>query len=119
VTISLRGLEPWVRGPAEFALEIARVNQIPVTVTSTRRTFGEQQRLRSRWEKGLSQFPANRPGESSHNFGLAFDSWVAESDRQAWQAIREWVGFRVPANDWIHGEVPGWREFVRRIPGKR
>lgn len=119
MTFQLRGLEPWVRGPAQFALNIAAANRIPVTVTSVRRTFAEQTVLRRKWEQGKSRFPANRPGESSHNFGLAFDSWVAERDRQAWEAIREWVGFRVPSNDWIHGEVPGWRQFVRRIPGKR
>ena len=119
MTMQLRGLEPDVRAAAEWAMAVARYNGINPTVTSTYRSFGEQARLRARWEAGRSRFPANRPGESAHNFGLAFDSWVPERDRPVWRDIREYIGFRVPAGDWIHGEAPEWRSRVRRIPGKR
>lgn len=108
----LKGLEPQVRERAELALDWADFFGIPVTITSGLRTFEEQARLRSNWEAGLSRWPANRPGDSSHNFGLAFDSDVSDADLADWTIIREWLGFRVPGVDVIHAEVPGWRRFA-------
>lgn len=78
-------------------------------LTSGFRTLAEQAVLRRRWELGLSRFPANRPGESSHNFGAAFDSVVEPQFQALWTRIRQAVGFRVPRNDVIHAEAPGWR----------
>lgn len=102
-----------LRPYAEYAHAIANYYGINPVVTSVLRTWEDQQRLRDRWEAGKSRFPANRPGDSSHNYGLSWDSWVEEKDRPMWQAIREWVGFRVPSNDWIHAEVPEWRQIVQ------
>lgn len=116
MSIGLRGLHASVRPAAEFAHEIARLNGLNPVVTSTFRSFTEQARLRRRWEAGKSRFPANRPGDSSHNYGLAWDSWVPEEDIPLWTAIREWVGFDVPTNDWIHAAVPNWRQWVQPPP---
>ena len=108
----LRGLHPDVRGAAEYAIDIARYYGINPQVTSGYRSNREQQRLRTAWENGRSRFPANRPGDSSHNFGLSFDSWVPPSDLPLWNAIRAWVGFQLIAKDEVHAEVPNWRDFV-------
>lgn len=113
MSIQLRGLDSRVRPYAEYALQLASHYRIPVTVTSVRRTWAEQLRLYKRYLAGRSRFPANRPGDSSHQFGLSFDSVVAPSDQANWNAIRRWIGFGVPDNDQIHAEVPGWRGVIR------
>jgi len=122
VSIQLRGLHPDVRPAAEFAMTVANFNGIRPVVTSALRTFTQQARLRRKFERCVSEgrfpsaphcrFPANQPGDSAHNYGLAFDSVVPAAQLATWTAIREWIGFRVPGNDVIHGEVPGWRQFV-------
>lgn len=114
MAIALRGLDPVVREAAELALAVARHFHIPVTVTSSFRSLEEQARLRRQWLAGGSPFPANRPGDSAHNFGWAFDSVTEPSLQADWNLIRRWVGFHVPENDQIHAEVPNWRRFRDR-----
>lgn len=100
-----------MRPAAEYALALANWYGIAPTVTSTYRSWEEQVRLRSRWERGESQWPANRPGDSAHNYGWAFDSVVPESQQQLWNEIRAYVGFEVLDNDIIHAQVPNWRQY--------
>jgi len=106
---ALKGLESGVRTQAECAFKIAGEFGIVPVVTSIVRGWAEQQRLREAWERGESQFPANRPGDSAHQYGLAFDSWVPDEQMACWVEIRENVGLRVPAGDLIHAERPEWR----------
>jgi len=63
------GLQPWAR----WILNAGRVHQGKLVVTSARRSSAKQAKLRQAWERGLSKIPANRPGTSLHEFGLAFD----------------------------------------------
>jgi len=122
MSIGLRGLHRDVRPAAELAMDIANAYGLTPVITSTFRDWQEQQKLRSNFERcvrrGLfpsppnCKFPANRPGDSSHNFGLGFDSWVPAPQMAFWAFVRRWVGFRVPTNDLIHAEVDGWRQFV-------
>ena len=63
------GLVPWAR----WILEVGRSVDGKLVVTSARRSSAKQAELRRRWEQGLSNIPANRPGTSLHEFGLAFD----------------------------------------------
>lgn len=124
MALQLAGLVSWVRDPAEEALRIAHHNGLRPVITSVVRPWREQARLRARFERCLQagpvgphrergcRFPANRPGDSSHQWGLSFDSWVPEDQMATWVAIRRYVGFRVPENDLIHAEVPGWRQWV-------
>lgn len=121
-----RGLDPAIRGAVEYALALAAHYGIRVTVTSGKRSWAEQVRLRKQYESCLARgervypgnpnpacrWPANRPGDSSHNYGLAFDSWVPAEQQEAWNYIRRAIGFTVPANDQIHAELPGWRGVV-------
>ena len=44
-----------------------------LVVTSARRSFAKQAQLYNRWISGQSRIPANRPGTSLHEQGLAFD----------------------------------------------
>lgn len=113
--IQLRGLHPQLRPYAEYAFELAGQYGLAPVVTSVFRTWETQARLRADYEAGRSRFPANRPGDSAHQYGLAWDSWVPEQHRPTWAAIREYIGWRVPANDWIHAEYPEWRNAVRAV----
>jgi hypothetical protein len=109
-------------------MQLAQQYRVPVTVTSVRRTIEQQAKLRANYELCLARdvfpseksftpgmscrYPANRPGDSAHNYGLAWDSWVPDGYWELWNAIREYCGFRLDPNDRIHAEVPGWREVV-------
>lgn len=108
----LAGLHPVVRDRAVMARDIAQHFGIPVTFTSGYRSCEFQRELRTAWERGQSKWPANRAGFSGHNWGLAWDSTVAPEHQDAWNYIRQWVGFAVLPNDIIHAEVPGWETLV-------
>lgn len=109
----LAGLHPAVRARAQLALDYAKQQGVPVTVTSTFRSVNQQRKLYTDYLNGQSRFPANPPGASAHNYGLAWDSVVADQFIDWWTRVREAFGFRVPANDWIHAEVPAWSQYVR------
>ena len=111
--IALRGLDSQLRPYAEYTFELAHYYGLTPTVTSVFRGWAQQQALRTRWEQGRSRWPANRPGDSAHNFGWAFDSWVPEAQQAGWDQIRRYVGWRVPENDYIHAELPDWRQYRR------
>ena len=116
------GLHPEVKERAEWALGWADYYGVPVTVVSGRRSMQEQARLRRNYEQCVSsgrfgqgpdcRYPANKPGESAHNFGLAFDSSTEDRFMPWWMEVRQLAGFHVLPNDPPHGEVPGWRNFV-------
>lgn len=132
--ISLAGLHPGLRPYAERALAVARYYGIPVEVTSVKRSWAEQVQLRERYlhclalygRTGLDleeacHYPANEPGDSAHQAwrtkdgktgALAFDSYVPEIYDVDWAYIRRAIGFRVPANDKVHAELPNWRAHV-------
>lgn len=109
----LAGLHPAVREAAEWALGWAEYYGVPVTVTSGFRSMEKQRELRRAWEQGRSRWPANRPGDSSHNYGLAWDSTVPEWAQSWWTMVREAAGFEVLPNDVIHAQVPRWRDYVQ------
>ena len=114
MTMQLRGLDARVRPLAEAAYLYALERGLKPVVTSVFRSYTEQKALRESYERGLSRFPANRPGDSAHNYGLAFDSVVSPDQEQLWTAIRISFGWHVPANDVIHAEVPSWRDWLTR-----
>ena len=111
MSIQLRGLDSRVRPYAEWALAIANHYGIDPTVTSAYRGWDEQQTLYDRFRRGEATFPANRPGDSAHNYGWAFDTVVPRSHQPLWDEIRRYVGFEVLENDIIHAQVPDWRRF--------
>lgn len=125
MALKLAGLDPEIREYAEACLASARRFGLHVTITSVRRTWAFQQELRDHWLQCVAsghaydpdpslkcRYPANAPGDSAHNFGLAWDSTVEDGEWEAWKYIREWHGWRVPENDRVHAEVKDWRKFA-------
>lgn len=62
-------LIPW----AKWIYRLGKQQDGRLVVTSARRSSAKQAYLYSRWKTGKSLIPANRPGTSLHEHGLAFD----------------------------------------------
>lgn len=122
--IQLRGLHRSIRPAAEWTHAVARFYGVPAEVTSTYRDWQTQARLRARFETcvaagnfpgpGPCRFPANRPGDSAHNYGLAWDSVTPSWAQDWWNEVRRAAGFEVLEHDQIHAQVPRWRQLVGR-----
>jgi len=69
----LRTLDPRLVPWAQWILKVGKYYDGRFVVTSARRSRAKQAALYSRWQQGLSNIPANRPGTSLHEHGLAFD----------------------------------------------
>ena len=82
------GLVPWAR----WLLAVGRNVDGKLVVTSARRSSAKQAELRRRWEQGLSKIPANRPGTSLHEYGLAFDMARMGIDPFA-DDLLPWLGY--------------------------
>jgi hypothetical protein len=130
--IQLAGLDPRIRANAEAAIASARARGYTPRVTSSRRSWSEQERLWNHTcrclEAGVAgspdpqlkcTYPAVPPGTSSHNYGLAFDSTVPPEHQADWNATRRIYGFNVPAGDEIHAEWAGWEQLVDGWNGPR
>lgn len=123
--IALRGLHPFLRQGAEDACRWARAYGVSPTITSVRRTWSQQRELYDKHQKCKSQgrfpwfpgckYPANPPGWSGHEYGLAWDSTVPGHAQGWWNEVREAYGFRVPSNDAIHAEHPDTERYVRFV----
>lgn len=123
--IQLAGLHRDVRRYAELAHNIAHYLGLRPVVTSVIRDWNTQWSLRKQYEdcppsavypgnpNPKCRYPANEPGDSAHQYGLAWDSWVPAEEMDLWRRIRAYVGFRVPPHDPIHAEVPNWRSYVQ------
>ena len=120
--IAVRGMHEQLRPYAEYAHAIAEHFNVPVRVASVRRTWNEQQYLYARYVacRNAGRFPspecpypANAPGDSAHQYGLAWDSIVAPEHQTGWNEVRRWVGWKVYDHDAPHAELPGWRAVVR------
>ena len=119
--IALRGLHREVRAAAESSVKVGTAQGLHPRVTSAFRPMDQQRVLRIRFEKCVAAgrfpsppdclYPANRPGDSGHNFGLAWDSVVPLGEQDQWDAVRAAHGFKVLPNDRIHAEVPDWRSY--------
>jgi len=103
---------PEVKAAAEWALSWAAFYGVPITVTSVFRSWEEQQRLYTRYLQGRSRWPANKPGDSSHNYGFSFDSTTESLYQEWWTMVRRMAGFEVLEHDIIHAQVPNWRQYV-------
>lgn len=110
--VKLQGLNDQVRAAAQWCLDVADYYGVPVTVTSGYRSWEQQRKLYADYVEGRSRWPANRPGDSAHNYGLAFDSTVPDWAQAWWTQVRRYVGFEVLPNDIIHAQVPNWRTYV-------
>lgn len=105
------GLEPALVPAADGALRLAARYGVKVRVTSVRRNWGEQEELYARYKAGLSEFPANVPGDSPHQYGVAWDSTVPPEQQQLWDRIRAYFGWKLYPHDPVHAEYPNWRQY--------
>jgi LAS superfamily LD-carboxypeptidase LdcB len=132
VAIQLAGLDPLVRAYAEDLLRDGRRLGLHITITSVRRTWAFQEELYNHWLQCVRtgkaydpdpalkcRYPANAPGDSAHQYGLAFDSVVEEGEWDLWNQVRAWHGWRVPEEDRVHSELPDWRSYVQGFTGPR
>jgi len=110
--MTLAGLHPGLRDAAQWCLDVASYYGVPVDVTSVYRSWTEQNDLYAKYVAGKSKYPANRPGDSAHNYGLAWDSWVPSEYQDWWDYVRRLAGFEVLPNDRIHAQLPSWRSYV-------
>ena len=119
--MKLTGLPRDVRNAAKWSLDWARYYGVPVTIPSGKRSWAKQARLRKNYEACVERgefgktarcrWPANRPGDSAHNYGWAWDSTTDPQFQPWWNSVRQMAGFHVPSNDVIHAEVPDWRRY--------
>lgn len=96
-------------------MRIAQRLNIRPRVTSVRRSWGEQEELYANYQRGLSKFPANPPGDSPHQYGVAWDSVVPAQDQELWDQIRSSLGWKLYPHDPVHAEFPNWRQFKNAL----
>lgn len=118
---SLRTLNSEFRPYAEAFVQWLVDQGLRVTVTSARRSSGEQARLYARYKSGQSKYPAAPPGSSTHESGLAFDAVVSPPEYQtaagqAWEQMGGRWGGRF--SDAVHFEAPGATRASTRTTAK-
>jgi len=97
-------LDPDFRPYAEALVQVARQYQLKPRVTSTFRTLREQERLYEDYRRGVSKYPAAPPGQSQHNYGLAFD--MTAQDLEWLGAVwKHWGGYWT-SRDPVHFGAP-------------
>lgn len=69
----LRTLHPQLVPWARWIYSVGKYYDGRLVVTSARRSSAKQASLRAAYLTGKSKIPANRPGTSLHEYGLAFD----------------------------------------------
>lgn len=91
----LDGLQPKAGRMAQAAFADAAREGVSVMVVQGLRTFAEQQRLFNQGRTTPGSIVTNaRPGQSYHNFGLAFDFVVVRNGQAVWdQNHRDWRRF--------------------------
>lgn len=97
------GLQPWLRPYAIWLYQVAQLNGLQPRITSVYRSFERQRVLRERWERGESQLYAALPGESKHQYGLAFD--MVTRDNTALGNLWRQMGGKWWDSDYPHFEV--------------
>lgn len=101
-------LVPW----AKWIHSVGTYNDGRLVVTSAKRTSSKQSELYQKWRSGRSAIPANRPGTSLHEFGLAFDMARLGVDPLA-DPLLAWLGALWEA---VGGQYGGPRDPVHFQP---
>lgn len=104
-------LDPAIRPYAQDLFDLAQSQGLHPRVTSARRSHAKQEALYSAYQKGLSRYPAAIPGNSAHEYGLAFDMVIPDPGYQlgAGKLWVSWGGVYGHEEDPIHFEYPSWR----------
>lgn len=106
--IAFAGMDPRLRPHAEATVAYAERLGIKPVVVSVRRNAMEQAKLRANYEAGISRWPAEQVGLSSHQWGVGWDATVKPEHQEAWNEVRRLFGWKLYANDLPHAEYPGW-----------
>lgn len=117
-------IEP-LRPYADALVLLAGRARVAPRVTSTLRTYSQQQRLYRSFVRGETRYPVAPPGTSAHEYGYAFDMVVdsQENLHDLGQVWRSWGGVWNPSDE-VHFEYPGFKptgaekakEFLASIP---
>lgn len=92
-----------------FVQDVGSAGYLP-RVTSTLRTFAEQERLYRKYLSGMSPYPAAPPGTSAHEYGYAFDMVVSPMPALAYLgSVWQDMGGVWTPRDEIHFEYPGFQ----------
>lgn len=124
---ALTDLHAIFRPKAEEFLVATTKAGLDVLVYCTRRTMEEQAELYAcgRTKPGKIVTKA-QPGQSAHNYGLAFDGAplihgrMAWDDHEAWQTYGrvaadlglEWAGTWVSFKEMPHIQLPNWKQHI-------
>jgi hypothetical protein len=115
---ALSGAVPELAVPGyALILEVERAG-LQARVTSVVRSHAKQAKLYRDFLAGISALPAAPPGQSAHEYGLAFDMLVSPYEYQAdvgalWEA---WGGAWGGVADPVHFELPGASAWARQQP---
>jgi len=111
---SLNDLDPELASFARDLVDAAGRAGLQPRITSTIRSHSEQRRLYNRFLAGQAGFPVAPPGQSAHEYGLAFDMVVSPMEALAdvGYTWRQWGG-GWNGSDAVHFELPGASEWAR------
>jgi hypothetical protein len=112
---SLTDLVPELAAAARDLVDAAGRAGLQPRITSTIRSNSEQRRLYNRFLAGQAGYPVVPPGQSAHEYGLAFDMVVSPMEALAdvgytWQ---QWGG-GWNGSDAVHFELPGASQWARQ-----
>src|SRR6267143_604214 len=112
---SLNDLDPELASFARDLVDAAGRAGLQPRITSTIRSHSEQRRLYNRFLAGQAGYPVAPPGQSAHEYGLAFDMVVSPMEALAdvGYTWRQWGGGWNPT-DAVHFELPGASEYARQ-----
>lgn len=101
----LPDFQPFAKALIEYANQY-----VPVRVTSTLRSYAEQQRLYDLRTAGQWPFPVAAPGTSAHEYGYAMDLELpSRGDYTALGSVwTSWGGVYGGSRDYVHYEFPGF-----------
>jgi D-alanyl-D-alanine carboxypeptidase len=99
---------------AQALVDLGARAGVQPSITSTRRSRTQQERLYRAYLRGESHYPVAPPGTSAHEFGYAFDMVASSTEdlHDLGTVWRQWGGVWSPADE-VHFEYPG---FVRPNP---
>lgn len=103
---SLASLQSWLRPYAEWLVLAGRSAGWKIRVTSVKRSRAQQAWLYKSYLDGRSKYPALPPGQSKHEYGLAWD--MVTEPYSALYTLGAWwkaVGGSWSNTDEIHFEV--------------
>lgn len=104
---SLQSLQPWLRPYAQWLCSVAPYAGVSrLTITSVKRSRAQQQALYESYLAGRNSYPVLPPGQSKHEYGLAWD--MVTEPYSALSILGSWwkqVGGAWSKTDPIHFEA--------------